>query len=179
MLQSGCQVHQHPGDGERRRTEAPSDSGQRHWHQGGWCTCERPWIPSVITRHFKTKQKVPLGKVAQSAPIRLDLCAHHWLVLLGKNCGLPHLPVLQLSLTKLSIFVSEAERRYGNRLWKVYHQQTPDFWGSLSYCNLWIQRRGEQSSGAASAFRLLKVDVYFVAHHHICLCFFVCRPLPV
>lgn len=36
MFQSGCKVHQHPGDGERRRTEAPSDTGQRHRHQGGW-----------------------------------------------------------------------------------------------------------------------------------------------
>lgn len=36
MFQSGCKVYQHPGDGERRRTEAPSDTGQRHWHQGGW-----------------------------------------------------------------------------------------------------------------------------------------------
>lgn len=34
MLQSGCQVHQHPGDSEGRRAEAPPDSGQRHWRQG-------------------------------------------------------------------------------------------------------------------------------------------------
>lgn len=121
MLQSGCQVHQHPGDGERRRTEAPSDSGQRHWHQGGWCTCERPWIPSVITRHFKTKQKVPLGKVAQSAPIRLDLCTHHWLVLMGKNCGLP------LSSSSAALSDQAVHFCFGGRkkIWKSFVKGLP------------------------------------------------------
>lgn len=34
MFQFRCKVHQHPGDGERWRNEAPPDPGQRYWHQG-------------------------------------------------------------------------------------------------------------------------------------------------
>ena len=103
------------------------------------------WPPNKITRNahevLRRDRKDPLERLCRLHQVRYRL--FELILPLHRDCvraahGLMRRRRTILFSDRAVHFIVTAERRHGNCLWKVHHQQTPDFWGPVGHCYLWV-----------------------------------------